>query len=722
MKPGDTIIDSQGRNWTILEHLGRGLWGQSALARGSDGREVVIKTALRATDFPADIPLPEGVDEHCNRCLREQKTLLESTKYPFLPKFEGVATLSDGRNAILMTRYKSMPPNTGDLPIVELLERLLLVGRALKKHGRTHGNLRPSNILWNERNEPVLTDFMTPSANKMRQLLKTFGTKRDGELPPEEQAYPTPVWDTWALCRLLYASLTANSVLPDGDLPSNGVSKLQLATLKDQTVARLKREGTNLRFIGRITEKMAALLNRGLSAEAAPSPPYRFNEMAGLCDRLGEIHHLTNPQVVSVGKILFTTPTLDNVFTGTSPVGFAVSIGCTKGITSHDDIVCGLQLVDRDAEGAGRVQLDDVQYEASVHASGRLRFRFHLPTVLPGRYSIRVAFSIKGSGHEPHLSTGTFELRPQPGYVPPAEPAPVDATLQFPKTSERPKLRFDIEAASSLFTDPGNPTIAPSDDGFESAGFASSPSTSPESFYSSPGTDPETGGELIEGFFPKPIAPSQADSMPPSASPVQARPAPATMPPYSTEEEPVSHYEPQRMVATATPSVAPPVEQITPQVHSSAQTESPLPSAPSGFFPPAQAFQAFAPGQDPVVPSAPVPSTARQEPSIGHIGGVQQASQQSNVGGGGWFESSGSQNFLLEHSSHLEAALPGVNGIAEDLPTCTETAEFRPNAFQQYVKKAVRIAQDDLYVATILAATVCMSGILCLTLLLKSCG
>lgn len=715
MKPGDTIIDSQGRNWTILEHLGRGLWGHSALARGSDGREIVIKAALRSTDFPADIPFPEGVDECCKRCLGEQKTLLESTKYPFLPKFEGVATLSDGRNALLMTRYSKLPSKGANLPVVELLGRLLRVGRALSKHGRTHGNLRPSNILWNERDEPVLTDFMTPSANKMRELLKTFGANREGETPPEVQSYPTPVWDTWALCRLLYGSLTVNSVLPDSDLPSNGVNKLQLATLKDQTVARLKREGTNLRFIGRITEKTAALLNRGLSAEAAPSPPYRFNEVSSLCDRLSEIYHLTNPQVSSVGKILFTTPTLDNVFTGTNPVGFAVSIGCTKGITSHDDIVCGLQIIDRDAEGSGRVQLDDIQYEASTHASGRLRFRFRLPSVLPGRYSLRVAFSIKGSGNEPNLSTGTFELRPQPGYVPPAEPAPVGATLEFPKTTTRPKLRFDVDAKSAPFTDPMNPTIAPADDAFEAAGFPSSPSTSPESFHSSPGTDPETGGELIEGFFPKPIAPSQTDSMPPIASPVRARPAQATMPPYSTEEEPVSHYEPQRMVATATPAVRPPVEQISPQIHSSALTEPTQPSAPLGYYPPAQAFS---PGMDPVIPSSPMPSTVRPEPSIGHVSGVQPSGRPS---GEGWFESTGSRNFLLEHSSQLDAALPGVHGI-EDLPTCTETAEFQPNAFRQHLKKAIRIAQDDLYVATILAATVCMSGILCLTLLLKSCG
>ena len=87
----------------------------------------------------------------------------------------------------------------------------------------------------------------------------------------------------------------------------------------------------------------------------------------------------------------------------------------------------------------------------------------------------------------------------------------------------------------------------------------------------------------------------------------------------------------------------------------------------------------------------------------------------------GWFESRRESNFMLDTPAQLEAVLPGAHGI-EDLPTCTETAEHRPTAFRLYLKKATRIAQDDLYVATILAATACMSGILCLTLLLKSFG
>ena len=57
-----------------------------------------------------------------------------------------------------------------------------------------------------------------------------------------------------------------------------------------------------------------------------------------------------------------------------------------------------------------------------------------------------------------------------------------------------------------------------------------------------------------------------------------------------------------------------------------------------------------------------------------------------------------------------------------DLPTCTETREKQIPKVKQLIQRGIRIAQDDLYVATILAATTCMSGILLLTLMMKSCG
>ena len=422
-----------------MRDLGRGLWGHSWLVQNNEGREAVLKAALRAEDFPTDVPLPDGIENACTQCLREQFTLLESAKFPFLPKLEGLAALPDGRRALLLTRYRSLPMTANNMPVEAILERLLKVCRTLEKHGRTHGNLRPSNILWNERNEPVLTDLLTPTANKLRTIVQNFSPERQWDVPPEAHGYPTPVWDTWSICLSLYRSLTASHEHPHGDVPKNGIDKLQLATLKDLTVARLKAEETNVRFIGRVTDKSAAMLNRGLSAQPAPSPPYRFTQVAHLSERLAEIYNLSAPRVESVGKLLFTTPALDNVFTGDGPVKFTVSIGCSSGITSHDDIVCGVQLIDLDGEGNGRVQIENIQYDASTHASGRLRFRFHLPSILPGRYEIRVAFSIKGSGNEPTLAAGTFEMRPQPGYVPPSQPVVAERPLHFPNQEKCPR-------------------------------------------------------------------------------------------------------------------------------------------------------------------------------------------------------------------------------------------------------------------------------------------
>jgi len=53
------------------------------------------------------------------------------------------------------------------------------------------------------------------------------------------------------------------------------------------------------------------------------------------------------------------------------------------------------------------------------HPSGRFRFSFRVADLTPGNYLVRVAFTIRDSGHEPSTCEGPFTIRAAAGYVPP---------------------------------------------------------------------------------------------------------------------------------------------------------------------------------------------------------------------------------------------------------------------------------------------------------------
>jgi hypothetical protein len=138
---------------------------------------------------------------------------------------------------------------------------------------------------------------------------------------------------------------------------------------------------------------------------------------------------------------------------------------------------------------------------------------------------------------------------------------------------------------------------------------------------------------------------------------------------------------------------------------------------PSAYAPPVTNFNQGQPFE-PIVPSSPYASQVRSEPGLGSTG---IAEIPEPAGSGAWFNEAAAADAGFNSNAHFDSILPGAHDI-EDLPTCTETRELHLPRFRIALHKAVRIAQDDLYVATILAATACMSGILLLTLMMKSCG
>ena len=490
MKTGDSFIDAQGRSWTAERLLGQGTWGRSWIVSTSTGRELVLKVALGAEDFPTDIRASKDLLKACADATTEQGALLASGDLDFTPQLESCLVV-EGRPALLIQRYGSTLQRRMDagMPLADALKTVARVTAQLHKSRGMHGNLRPSNILFDERGEPVLCDIATPATHGVISRLEAMATERVRYRPPEAVTEPRPGWDTWALCQVLYASAMSKGPIDDASpqqqrirVPDEGLSKLDVATLKDRAIARLSAESANGRFRSRLTEKLGAVLNRGLSPASDPSPPYRFKNAAALHPRIEEITALLMPTVTNVGRILLGGAINQGHFQGGDAVTFSTSVACSAGITEHEDIVCGLQLTDVDAEDGGRVPVSDASFKVGKHASGRLRFQFSIPNLPPGRYRLKTAFSVRDSEQEPQVAQGAFEVRPQPGYIPPAldaNPAPSPIGEIRPSADTRPETPSRLDEIWS--SDPGSDADAHSD----------------------------PGAEVIEGFFPKPIAPPE---------------------------------------------------------------------------------------------------------------------------------------------------------------------------------------------------------------------
>jgi hypothetical protein len=246
---------------------------------------------------------------------------------------------------------------------------------------------------------------------------------------------PSAVIDTYAVAAMLYWGILASSEgsTKPPDAPLEGLDKSMLVALKDRVHTRLKEEKANPRFHTRLSDRTAALLNRALSQKTAPSPPYRFQNLSEFRRRLSQLRALVNPCVEQVGKILLDRSPGSDTYSTEEDVVFSCTIGCSPGVESHEEIVCGLAIFDQDTDT--RIRNIQCIYKVDSHPSGRLRFGFQLPDVQPGSYLVRVAFTIRESGDEPLVAEGRFECRPAPGYVPP----PADPNQRRPIPMQRPE-------------------------------------------------------------------------------------------------------------------------------------------------------------------------------------------------------------------------------------------------------------------------------------------
>ncbi|MDG1481644.1 MAG: protein kinase [Myxococcota bacterium] len=510
MKTGDIVRDDQGRAFQIGQILGRGLWGKTYSVREEHGPEWALKVPLSQDDLPEHA---SHLAPLCQEILLEQARLLTDNRLPFLLPIDSLITTTDGTPGLLMPRQ---PLNlerrlSGGYSMDELLDLCQDLAEAVRDLGRLlsgHGNLTPTNVLMTEQGRIMLSDPLTPLAAKhIQDLRAAAGSKARpalAYLPPEVRSGGVATGsaaDTYAVGMVLYWGTLASGEVPARipETPLSGLDKASLVALKDRVHNRLKDEGANPRFHTRLSDRMAAFLNRALSEKTAPSPPYRFLDIAEFHSRLENLRALTNPSVEHVGKILLDRPPGSDSFTTDEDVVFSCTIGCSAGVETHEEIACGLAVFDREKDE--RIRDLNCAYTVDRHPSGRHRFGFRLSDLAPGSYTIRVAFKIRESSAEPQVAEGRFERRAAPGYVPPRpkptrQPIPLERPEADPVTQNRTAPGIQMPAPTTPTPEnagtPGSAGI-PGSAG-PTLSIPPPPVRQPPPRVATPGVDPVTGG------------------------------------------------------------------------------------------------------------------------------------------------------------------------------------------------------------------------------------
>ena len=467
MKTGDTVTDRHGRNYQVATLLGRGLWGKSYVARRDDGLDVVVKAPLGVADLPAERPDRDRLVQACREILLEQAQFLEREAYPFLPRLEATGSTDEDEPLLMLHRYRSTFDHKvrGSAPLSESLDVVLQVlahCRSLEDGPRFHGALHPENILLSERGEVFLSDIVTPTYRHWLPRLLAVSGHDPHRLPPEiRDATGEPpfavVADTFAVGLLLWRAAIGEDAKA---APSDGFDKAALVELKDRIRARLKEEPSNPRFHTRMADRYAAVVNRAVSRQTTPSPPYRFNRLDEMLRRVEELQALVRPRVASVGRLVLPDRAPgENAFSSEEDVRFSATVGCSSGVDSHEEIGVGIAFLDCDS--GDRLRDVPCRYDVDRHPSGRYRFAFRAEALPPGQYTVRLAFAVRDSGHDPETAEGEILVRAAPGYVPPREMPPPAAIPFDGGEGESPGLVEVDSVDADPDTHPGRPSAAP---------------------------------------------------------------------------------------------------------------------------------------------------------------------------------------------------------------------------------------------------------------------
>jgi hypothetical protein len=511
MNTGDTVRDDHGSSYEVGRCLGRGSWSRTYTARHAEtGQAVVIKVPLEASDFPENDRLAAA----CRTIMAEQAKLSESGATPGLPKLlgrlDGTPGVVFAHAGIPLAEVASQGRPTTDL--LELADRALDALVAITKNAPFHGNLTGANILVDDRGKVTLTDPITPTFRRHQAELYAGAATVTAHLAPELRGLESPLplsiqSDTWSLSLQLVRAITVGQER-FGSLPVDGLDKPRRVALKDQLLNRLRKEPSNAAFHGRLAERLVSLLNRALSRETSPSPPYRFRDLGELKRRVAEVRSLVHPTILNIGRLNWSLRAGADSFQTDEEVKFTLNVGCSHGVEGRDEIATGIALFDN--ETGDRIRDIVCAYSVDKHPSGRFRFVFKLTELRPGSFRVRVAFTIRDSGDEPTTSEGEFHVRPAPGYVPPRT---------APSRSPIPLDRHGDEPVTQV-TEPGVVVEPPTVVAPRLVRPGDSSSHRPR-----PGVDEEAPTVAVEPVLPTPIAPQRPRNLAPPPPSASARPS-----------------------------------------------------------------------------------------------------------------------------------------------------------------------------------------------------
>jgi len=463
MKAGDIIIEEQGLRYELKSLLGQGLWAKTFIAQTQDGVEWVLKIPLSPTDFPTG---QEDLAEVCRDIAQDFGSFLVKLKTQDL-LYPQKTFLSNQNIPVLVfkkTRESLEQKLRSKMSFQELVALCIRIADALDALPlplRAHGNLHPRNIFVIDRHRIVLSDPITPMIKENYTKLNAFRRQIDSAFPPEVQSKSvsssaeTSV-DTYCIASILVRGVTKNKRIS----LQQGITKDIRSHLQGEIINMLLQEPSNKFFHNRLCGQFLQFLNRALSVNVKPSPPYRFASLGTFQTRLANIYDLIEPSVSYIGQIILELPPKDTTFQTFSPVRFSCTIECTPKLDDIEEIDCGVRLTNRTRNE--RIKGYDLGYTVHTHPSGRLRFDFSLGTISAAQYTVKVAFKIKGSTAEVRTAQKDFAVEPEAGWVPEKrEPRSPPIILQ-PDASQLQVLlnpqHLDEEEESSDITHEEAPT------------------------------------------------------------------------------------------------------------------------------------------------------------------------------------------------------------------------------------------------------------------------
>lgn len=467
------IRDPQGRKLVLDECVGTGSFGSVWRARPEDGGSDVFATKLpiSADDLTSDVSTELLSLAH--RMVRTQGVWLKALPSHLAPRVYGIV---DGGGAIPCLVMDYLPGNlqevlARDLHFVDLVDTLAALSRALvplHEAGRVHGNLKPGNVFIVGPDDYRFTDTVGETGRLLRDslaMLPGWQHRVTPELlanPDDDTLLTNPVLDTFAVGKIFYQAVVAPHAVGDvratDGLFVGAIDKEHLERFQQALLERYTQDEGNPHTRDLFLRRAAALIQRALSSEMSPSPPYRFYSAAELASRFEELHNLFHPSFEQLGPIVLDRPAANPAFYHGEDVKFTLSFRCQGGITNPDLLNCFVYV--RDMEKQQKVR-DLVQEVLPLHDGSRFRCAFTLRGLMPGQYLLRVGLGIRGTPGKPIPRDEVVTVRERPAGVvfPTPEPLSPRTPVDEPLLDDLPELPPEPPAAPAPRSSGENPVV-----------------------------------------------------------------------------------------------------------------------------------------------------------------------------------------------------------------------------------------------------------------------